>query len=128
MTRRRLTSLLVLGLALTALTPAVTSAARVPARNCVSRDLRYPFRPGGPRTFGVFRLRVAGGRCATAHSVAKEWMRRFEASLRTGHVRLPKSVDGFTFANLPVRAAQTYRERGRTRSTTIWFDYVVPNG
>lgn len=120
-------SLLVLVLSLVALTPAV-AAASTGARTCQSRDLRYPFSPGGPKTFGVFHLRIAGGGCASAHHVAKDWMTRFEAGFRTGHLRLPKSVDGFHFANLPARAAQTYRERGRRGSTTIWFDYVVPNG
>jgi hypothetical protein len=55
-------------------------------------------------------------------------MRRFEKNLQGGHLRLPKSIDGFSFTNLPVRAAQTYRERGRRRTTTVWFNYVVPNG
>jgi hypothetical protein len=120
-------SLLVIVLSLVALTPAV-AATSTGARNCQSRDLHYPFTAGGPKTFGVFRLRIAGGRCATAHRVAKDWMTRFEANIRAGHVKPPNSVDAFSFANLPVQAAQTYRERARRRATTIWFSYVVPNG
>ena len=48
---------------------------------CKSADLRYPFEPGGPKTFGVFKLRITGGRCATAHRVAKIWMEKLEASI-----------------------------------------------
>jgi hypothetical protein len=103
-------------------------AAAADARTCRSADLRYPFMAGGPKTFGVFRLRIDGGSCATAHSVAKTWMGRFEANLRAGRVRLPTSVQGFSFKTLPAHAAQTYSERGRKGSTTIRFDYVVPNG
>jgi hypothetical protein len=102
--------------------------AAAEARTCRSADLRYPFMAGGPRTFGVFKLRIDGGSCATAHGVAKTWMHRFEADLRAGRVRLPKSVRGFTFKTLRAHAAQTYTERGRKGSTTIRFDYVVPNG
>ena len=102
--------------------------AAADARTCKSADLRYPFMAGGPKTFGVFKLRIDGGSCATAHSVAKSWMRRFEADLRAGRVRLPKSVQGFRFKTLPAHAAQTYSERGRRGSTTIRFDYRVPNG
>ncbi|HEX8204971.1 MAG TPA: hypothetical protein VF587_02810 [Solirubrobacteraceae bacterium] len=84
-------------LALLASAPATASAAAT--RVCKSADLRYPFEPGGPKTFGVFELQVTGGSCATAHRVAKRWMRRFEANLR-----------------------------GRRDDTAIRFDYVVPNG
>jgi len=117
----------VIALSLVALTPAV-AASSTGARRCQSRDLRYAFNPGGRKTFGVFRLRSTGGRCASAHKIAKDWMTRFEANIRAGHLSPPRSIDGFSFANLPVRAAQTYRERGRRRMTTIWFDYAVPNG
>ena len=56
-------------------------------------------------------------------------MRAFEKRLRSpGRLRLPRLVEGFRFTTLPPQAAQTYRERGRRRSTTIRFDYVVPNG
>jgi hypothetical protein len=55
-------------------------------------------------------------------------MTRFEAALRTGRVALPRSVATFTFTTLPAHAAQTYRERGRSGPTTIWFDYRIPNG
>jgi hypothetical protein len=95
---------------------------------CKSADLRYPFEPGGPKTFGVFKLRVTGGTCTTAHRVAKSWMNDFEGDILRGHLRLPRSVDGFSFKSLPPDAAQTYRERGRRRATTIDFEYRVPNG
>jgi len=110
-----------------ALLPAATAGAAAPQR-CKSADLRYPFEPGGPKTFGVFKLRVTGGSCSTAHRVAKQWMNDFEGDLLRGHVRLPRKVDGFAFRSLPPDAAQTYRERGRRGTTTIDFDYVVPNG
>ncbi len=109
-----------------ALPSAVADAAQ--AQRCRSADLRYPFVPGGPRTFGVFKLRIEGGRCAKAHRVAKAWMKEFEAAIEDGRVDLPRSVSGFAFETLPARAAQTYRERGRRRATTIRFDYRVPNG
>ncbi|MBI5106016.1 MAG: hypothetical protein HZB46_13735 [Solirubrobacterales bacterium] len=122
----RLPSLLAAGaVALALLAPAADAR---PTRTCKSADLRYPFQPGGPKTFGVFRLRITGGSCTTAHRVAKTWMTRFEADLRRGRVRLPKSVLGFTFKTLAPNAAQTYNERGRKGTTTIRFDYVVPNG
>ena len=84
--------------------------------------------PGGPKTFGVFKLRITNGTCATAHRVAKSWMNDFEGDILRGHLRLPRSVYGFSFKSLPPDAAQTYRERGRRRATTIDFDYRVPNG
>jgi hypothetical protein len=118
-----------------ALLVAAAAAAGAPAagaqpavRHCRSADLRYPFQPGGPNTFGVFKLRITGGRCATAHRVAKRWMDRFEADLRAGRVRLPRNVLGFRFTTLRPDAAQTYNERGRRGATTIRFDYRVPNG
>ena len=95
---------------------------------CKSADLRYPFEPGGPKTFGVFRLRITGGGCAAAHRVAKEWMDRFEGELLRGHVRLPKRVFGFRFTTLAPVEAQSYNERGRKGATTIRFLYRVPNG
>jgi hypothetical protein len=56
-------------------------------------------------------------------------MKAFEARLRSpGRLRLPRSVAGFRFITLPPNAAQTYRERGRRRTTTIRFDYRIPNG
>jgi hypothetical protein len=110
-----------------ALLPAAVAHAR-PTLSCKSADLRYPYSSGGPKTFGVFKLRITGGNCTTAHRVAKAWMDRFEANLRAGRVRLPRSVAGFTFSTLPANAAQTYRERGRKRTTTIRFNYRVPNG
>ena len=105
-----------------------TAAAAVSQRNCRSADLRYPFMPGGPNTFGVFGLRIAHGPCTTAHRVAKAWMSKFEDTMKSGSIRRPKFVLGFTFTELPVNAAQTFRERGRKGSTSIRFDYVVPNG
>jgi len=111
------------------LLPAAAAGAVPANRTCKSADLRYPFEPGGPRTFGVFNLRISDGTCATAHRVARAWMRAFEKRLRgPGRLRLPRSVAGFRFTTLPPKAAQTYRERGRRRATTIRFDYVVPNG
>jgi hypothetical protein len=113
---------------LAASAPAGATGAHA-ARKCKSADLRYPFMPGMPNDFGVFKLRITDGTCKTAHRVAKEWMRRFEANIRRrGRLRLPHSVFGFTFETLPARAAQTYRERGTKRTTTIRFDYRVPNG
>jgi hypothetical protein len=108
-----------------ALPAAVADAAPV---RCKSADLRYPFEPGGPKTFGVFKLRIEGGTCTTAHRVAKDWMNAFEGDLLRGHLRLPRTVDRFKFTTLPPDAAQTYNERGRRRATTIRFDYRVPNG
>ena len=107
---------------------AAPSAGAQTTERCKSADLRYPFRPGGPKTFGVFKLRVTGGTCRTAHRVAMSWMDHFEGNLLRGHVRLPRLVEGFRFTSLPPTAAQTYNMRGRKGSTTIRFDYVVPNG
>jgi hypothetical protein len=117
----------VLLVAAAALLSSAVADAR-PTLRCKSADLRYPFQPGGPKTFGVFRLRITGGHCTTAHRVAKRWMKRFEADLSAGQVKLPRSVGGFSFTSLPPTAAQTYNERGRRRTTTIRFDYRVPNG
>jgi hypothetical protein len=108
--------------------PLSAVADAKPTLRCKSADLRYPFEPGGPKTFGVFKLRITGGGCTTAHRVAKAWMDEFEADIRAGRLRLPRAVAGFTFTTLPPNAAQTYRERGRKRTTTIRFDYRVPNG
>ena len=117
-----------------ALCAAFAAAVLLPAsgaqasERCASADLRYPFEPGGPKTFGVFKLRIDDGGCHTAHRVAKEWMDRFEANLDDGRAKLPKHVRGFTFKKRPPTAAQTYTMRGRKGETTIRFDYVVPNG
>ena len=99
-----------------------------PTLRCKSAALRYPFQPGGPKTFGVFKLTVTGGSCAKAHRVARSWMAEFELNLLLGKVKLPRKVAGFSFKSLPPDAAQTYRERGRRGATTIRFDYRVPNG
>lgn len=112
----------VLGLLATA-SPADASTLR-----CKSADLHYPFRPGGPKTFGVFKLRITDGTCRKAHQVARTWMAEFELNLLLGHDTLPRKVAGFRFSSLPPDAAQTFRERGRKGTTTIRFDYVVPNG
>ncbi|HET6864531.1 MAG TPA: hypothetical protein VFH80_01365 [Solirubrobacteraceae bacterium] len=105
-----------------------TAAAAVSQRNCRSADLRYPFMPGEPNTFGVFGLRIAHGPCTTAHRVAKAWMSRFETAFRAGHLIMPRSVDGFRFTTLDAHEAQEFRERGQMGTTTIWFDYRIPNG
>ena len=110
-----------------ALLPAAVADAAATLR-CKSADLRYPFEPGGPKTFGVFKLRITDGTCRKAHRVANAWMAEFELNILHGHVKLPRRVAGFSFKTLPPNAAQTYRERGRKGTTTIRFDYVVPNG
>ena len=118
-------------LAATVLAVAVAPVAAADAKTvtCKSADLRYPFQPGGPRTFGVFHLRITRGTCTTAHRVAKGWMTRFEANLqKPGPLELPRKVAGFTFTSLPPTAAQTYRMRGVKATARINFDYVVPNG
>src|SRR5262245_35421704 len=120
--------LAVLALVLLAVLLPVTAADAKP-RRCKSADLRYPFQPGGPDDFGVFKLRISGGKCTTAHRVAEKWMTRFEKTIREeAKVKLPKHVEGFTFKSLPPTAAQTYNMRGRNGKRTIRFDYVVPNG
>ena len=115
-------------LAATAATVALLAAA-IPAhaaqRICPSADLRYPFTPGGPKTFGVFRLTVSGGSCATARRAARAFQKKLEASTSPAP---PRSAGGFTFTTLPATAAQTFRERGRRGGVTVRFDYVVPNG
>jgi hypothetical protein len=113
----------VAGLALLAAAPAHATTSA-----CKSSDLRFPFMPGGPKTFGVFHLKVTGGSCATAHRVAKDWKARFQANLNKGSDKLPKHVDGFTFSQVPVHAAQTFGLKGVRSRTTVRFNYVVPNG
>jgi hypothetical protein len=76
----------------------------------------------------VFKLRITDGTCRNAHRVAKAWMAKFELNILLGHVKLPRTAAGFTFTTLPPNAAQTYRERGRKGTTTIFFDYRVPSG
>jgi hypothetical protein len=113
----------VAGLALLAAAPAHAAT-----HACRSSDLQFPFMPGGPKFFGVHKLKVSGGTCATAHRVAKDWKRRFEANLKRGSEKLPKHVDGFTFSQVEVHAAQTFGMKGVRGPTTIRFNYVVPNG
>lgn len=79
---RWLTATLIVTTSLLALGPAGARAS-TKVRKCQAADLRYPFRPGVAK-FGVLRLRITGGGCATAHRVAKDWMSRFEASFRRG--------------------------------------------
>ena len=106
-----------------ALTLALAAPAQAATTTCSSKDLRYPFQPGGPKTFGVFHLRVTNGSCATAHKAAKAYKVKFEK-----HYKVPKSAGGFTWTELPPTAAQTYRLRGVKGKTRVNFDYVVPNG
>jgi hypothetical protein len=107
---------------------AAAPGADASTLRCKSADLRYPFEPGGPKTFGVFKLQITDGSCRKAHRVARAWMAEFELESLLGRVTLPRRVAGFRFTSLPPDAAQTYRERGRRGSTTIRFDYRVPNG
>ncbi len=104
---------------------ASPSVAAADTQRCPSADLRYPFKPGMPNHFGVLRLKVTDGTCATAHRVAKTWQDRFE---RSPTAKLPRSVHGFRFRQLPPNAAQTYRLRGTRGTTVVRFDYMVPNG
>jgi hypothetical protein len=116
-------------LLITACLLPATAAGATPVHHCNSADLRYPFMPGGPRTFGVFKLRISGGRCPSAHRIARAWMGRFEASFRgAGPLRVPRLVEGFRFTTLPIAEVQAFPERGRKGATTIWFDYRIPNG
>jgi hypothetical protein len=114
----------VAGLALLAAAPAEAKTTKA----CKSSDLQFPFMPGGPKFFGVHKLKVSGGTCATAHRVAKDWKKRFEANLHKGSDKLPKHVDGFTFSQVEVHAAQTFGMKGVLGATTIRFKYVIPNG
>jgi hypothetical protein len=124
---RRACAAALLVTAVAALGAPAAGASPAP-RHCRSGDLRYPFQPGGANDFGVFKLRITRGSCATAHRVAKRWMDRFEADLSAGRVRLPRTVLGFRFTTLAPDAAQSYNERGRRGATAIRFEYVVPNG
>jgi hypothetical protein len=114
-------------LALAASLPATAGAAAA-VHVCKSSDLRYSFSQGGPKDFGVFKLRISGGTCSTAHRVAKSWMTKFERNLHNGSDKRPHKARGFAFTELPVKEAQTFRERGRRDATTITFKYRVPNG
>ena len=125
---RRLLIASVLAAATTAAVPAGASAASPRAKVCSSADLRYPFQPGGPKTFGVFRLTVSGASCATAHAAAEAFAKAMEASIAQGSGKPPKRAGGFAFTSLPATAAQTFNERGRRGGVTVRFGYVVPNG
>jgi hypothetical protein len=128
-TLRGVLRLLLTATILSATLAATTPAAQArPTLDCKSADLRYPFVPGGHNSFGSFKLRVTGGSCATAHRVAKAWMAKFESNIKADSTKRPRSIAGFTFTELPVNASQTYRERGRKGTTSIRFDYRVPNG
>jgi hypothetical protein len=122
----RLTSAIAAVLASAAVLVPAGAADASSYRHCRSADLRFPFMPGGDNDFGVFRLRIDGGGCAKAHRVAKAWMAEFES--HQTELVLPRKVLGFRFKDLPPTAAQTFNERGRKGSTTIRFDYRVPNG
>ena len=116
-------------LAAVALLAAASPAAEAKPRSCASADLRYPFEPGGKKTFGVFKLKATGTSCVTAHHAAHAWMAKFEASLRgEGELELPRTAGGFKWKELRPNAAQTYRLRGTKGSKVVTFDYVVPNG
>jgi len=120
----RLPIVLAVGLAL--LVPGTADAA---SHRCKTTGLHYAFAKGQPKFFGVFRLRITGGSCTTAHRVAKKWMDRFEDSIRSdGNLVVPKQVEGFKFKTLDAVEAQSYNERGRKGDTTIRFLYRVPNG
>jgi hypothetical protein len=106
----------------------VPSGAQAAQKLCSSADLRFPFQPGGPKTFGVFELTVDGGSCATAHKAAKAWAAAYEANVAKGRVKAPKSAGGFRFTTLPAKAAQELRQRGRRGGVTVRFAYRVPNG
>jgi hypothetical protein len=110
--------LLPLALVLLAAAPAQAATA-----TCSSKDLRYPFTEGGPKTFGIFKLRVTNGSCTTARKAARAYKIAFEKQYE-----VPKQAGGFTFTELPPNAPQTYRLRGVKGSTRINFNYVVPNG
>jgi len=116
----------VVAMTATLLPIAVADAATT--SRCKSADLRYAFRPGGAKTFGVFKLRITSGSCRIARHVAKDWMTKFEARIRAGNAKPPRFVDGYTFKTLPATAAQTFNERGIRTATIIRFDYRVPNG
>ena len=116
-------------LALVILLAAAPATEAAKPRSCASADLRYPFEEGGPKTFGVFKLRVTGASCTVGHHAAHAWMAQFEASLRgEGALEVPKRAGGFSWKELKPNAAQTYRLRGTKGKTTVTFDYVVPNG
>ena len=116
-------------LAALALLTAAAPAAEAKTRSCASGDLRYPFEPGGKKTFGVFKLKATGTTCMAAHHAAHAWMAEFEASLRgEGPLKMPRTAGGFKWKELQPNAAQTYRLRGTKGSKLVTFDYVVPNG
>src|SRR5919198_2928961 len=91
-TRLRSAAMRSIGLVLSLIALALVAAAPAGAatHRCRSADLRYPFVTGGPKTFGVFKLKITNGRCATARRVAKDWMKRFEGDLARGRVKLPR--------------------------------------
>jgi hypothetical protein len=111
--------------ALAAVPSAAPAAVDAKTLRCASADLRYGIQEGMPHFFGVHRLKVTDGTCATAHRVAKRWQRRFE---RSPTATLPRKVYGFRFRQLPPNAAQTYRLKGTRGTTVVRFAYVVPNG
>jgi hypothetical protein len=115
-------------LALPLLLAPVTAEAKPKPRSCNSSDLRYSFMPGQPKFFGVFNLTITGGTCATAHHVAKDWQKQFEANVKAGHDKKPRLMDGYAFKTLDAHEAQAFIEQGTKGRTTIRFKYRVPNG
>ena len=116
-------------LAALALLTVAAPVAEAKTRSCASGDLRYPFEPGGKKTFGVFKLKATGATCMAAHHAAHAWMAVFVASLRgEGPLVMPRTAGGFQWKELQPNAAQTYRLRGTNGSKRVTFDYVVPNG
>jgi hypothetical protein len=129
MAARHALPLLAVVAAVAAPAPAASAAPTAgAARACASKDLRYPFEPGGPKTFGVFALTARGTTCPTAHRLARTWQARFEHDLMRGRLRFPKRIEGYRFRRLPVHAAQTYTLRGTKGARRVQFDYAVPNG
>jgi hypothetical protein len=111
--------------------PTLVALALLPGaatHDCKSSDLRFAFQPGAPKFFGVFRLKATNASCATAHKVAKDWKKRFQANQNHGNDTLPKKVDGFTFTTFETHAAQTVGMKGRRGAATLQFRYVIPNG
>jgi hypothetical protein len=123
MTHRLLTAT-ILALATAGLAAAPAGARPV----CRSADLRYAFQPDGPKAFGVFQLKIDGGPCATAHRVAKAWMKAYEANIEKGSETKPRTAAGFRFETLPSEEFQELRERGRRGAVTVRFDYRIPSG
>jgi hypothetical protein len=98
-------------------------AAAATTRSCKSSDLRFAYRAGQPKYFGVFHLRERGTTCGVARTLARDAGRKI---LPTGKV--PARVDGFRLTQFQPPQAQTFGVRGRKGSAVVTFWYVVPNG